>query len=117
MAKHWIRAGIVAALCVMGISGAVAQASGSLGARLLKGYWIESNAFLAIRPIEPFDNPTGCAQSYIAIIPMSNPQYKQIQAAVIHAMAANKPVSVYASGCFTSWGQTWPSFYALGVDW
>lgn len=105
---------VLFATCSVGV---FAQAAGFLGARTVKGYWIEGGAFLAIAPTVPFDNPTGCTQSGLAIIPATHPAYKQTLAAVIHAMATNTAVSAYATGCYSSWGQTYPSLYGFGVAW
>jgi hypothetical protein len=113
--KRNLRILVCAALLAASSNGAFAQASGALGSRTVKSYWIEGGAFLAVTPTAPFDNPTGCTQSSLAIIPATHPAYKQMLAAVIHAMATNAPISMWATGCYSSWGQTFPSFYALGV--
>jgi hypothetical protein len=94
-----------------------AQASGTLGSRTINSYWIEGGTFLAVRGTTPWDNPAGCTKSDITIIPASHPAYKQMLAAVIHAMSTNTPLTVYASGCYSAWGATWPSFYAAGPAW
>jgi hypothetical protein len=102
-------------LCAVAPPAAQAQASGPLGTRTVIKYWIESSTFLSITPTAPFDNPTGCATSTSAIIPSSHPAYKQMMAAVVHAMATNTPISAWASGCFSFWGQSYPAIYAIGV--
>jgi hypothetical protein len=85
--------------------------------RTIDAYWIEEGTFLAVRPSVPFDNPTGCTSSTLAIVPSSSPGYKQLLAAVMQAMATKTPMSFYANGCFSAWGKTFPSFYAAGPNW
>lgn len=85
--------------------------------RVIKSYWIESNIFLAIRPDSSFNNPTGCGNSDIAIIPATHPAFKQVMAGVVHSMSMNAPVHVWAQGCFSFWGQTFPIFYGIGPYW
>jgi hypothetical protein len=98
-------------------AGAAAQASGPLGSRTIKSYWIEGDWGLAVKATTPWNNPTGCTSSEIAIIPASHPAYKPMLAAVIHAMATNTPLTLWANGCLSAWGQTWPSFHAGGPAW
>ncbi len=106
---------LVAGVLTASGNGAFAQAVGSVGVRTIKSYWIESGAYLTVTPTTPFDNPTGCSQSSLAIIPATHPAYKQLLAAVIHAMATNTPISAWTSGCYSAWSQTYPSLYSLGV--
>jgi hypothetical protein len=109
---------LLAAIAVTASTHALAQANGSLGTRIIKGYWIEGGAFLAVKPTTPFDNPTGCTQSDFAILPATNPAYKPMLAAVMHAMVTNTPLSIWGVGCYTAWGgQTWPTVHALGPAW
>ena len=103
------------ACLAVGSGAAFGQTAGPIGSRTVKSYWIENAAFLAITPATPFDNPAGCGSSAMVIVPASNAASKQILAAVIHAMATNTPVSGWAVGCYTYWGQTFPSVHALGV--
>jgi hypothetical protein len=118
--KHpGIRCGLLAALVIGALTGTsdgvFAQAAGPIGSRTVKSYWQENGAFFSITPTTPFDNPTGCTSGALAIIPATHPAYKQFLAAVIHAMATNTTISAWASGCYSYWGQTFPSIYALGV--
>ncbi|MBT9494368.1 MAG: hypothetical protein IV107_18935 [Paucibacter sp.] len=94
----------------------VGQTAGGLGSRAIKSYWIEGNAYIAIIPALPFDNPTGCSRSDLAIIPVSVQSQKQMLAALIHAMSSNAAISSWATGCYSAWGNTYPSIYALGVS-
>ncbi len=59
----------------------------------------------------------GCARSDLAIIPANHPAYKVMLAAVIHAMSTGTPILMWASGCYSAWGQTYPSFYGVGPGW
>jgi K+-transporting ATPase A subunit len=99
---------ICVALFAASSGAAFAQSSGPLGSRTIKSYWIEGGAFLAVTPTVPFDNPTGCTQSTLAIVPATHAAYKQMLAAVNHAMATSTPISMWATGCYSSWGQTFP---------
>jgi hypothetical protein len=103
----------LAALCLF--NPAHAQASGALGSRTVQYYWIEGGSFLALKPTTPWDNPTGCTQSGFAVIPATHPMYRQALAAVVHAMSTNSPIYLWAQGCHSAWGETWPSFYGIGV--
>lgn len=96
---------------------ASAQPSGYLGPRVISAYWIETSAFLAVRPTTPYANPTGCTSSSLAIIPASHSAYKQLLAAVMLAKETGRPLQLYALGCYAAWGETFPNFYAAGPDW
>ena len=46
-----------------------------------------------------FGNPAGCTVSDMFWVPVSNPAYTQIYAALLTAIASGKEVSIYTSAC------------------
>jgi hypothetical protein len=100
-------------------AGAIAQqAAGSTGARTVQGYWFEPGHGMVIKGAQPFANPTGCTHANTIWVLSTNPEYKQIVAAVIHAKASNMPVIAWVVSCRTVWGgESTPVVHALGVDW
>lgn len=113
MKRHIQRLAIATFFLISSASSFAAE--GSLGARTVKSYWLEGDVFILVTPTTAFANPTGCTDSGGAIIPLSNPNYKMMLAAVIHAMTTGAPMNMYASGCFSYWGHAYPQVYALGV--
>ena len=91
------------------------QAIGPVGARTVKAYWIENGSFLAITGSSAWDNPVGCTNSDLIIVAATQAGYKQILATVMLAMSSGLPLTGYAQGCFSVWGNSYPSVYAVGV--
>lgn len=101
---------------LVGTSMAQAQSCGFIGQRTVKSYWFEGNVGMVIVPTQPFDNPAGCTKSDQVFVLVSQPQYKQVVAAVMHSMSTNTPIQGYGCGCHTYWSnQTWPIVNSLGV--
>lgn len=97
---------------------AAAQTAGSTGLRSVQGYWFEAGVGMVIRPTLPFANPTGCTHANHIWVFSTNPEYKQIVAAVIQAKASNMPINAWVTSCHTFWsGQSTPVVHGLGVDW
>lgn len=93
-----------------------AESCGFIGLRSVKSYWVEGSLGFVIVPIQTFDNPTACTRSDQAFVLSSNPQYKQILASAMLAMASGTPMQAYACGCQTYWsGQSWPIIASFGV--
>jgi hypothetical protein len=119
-ARHWsgsVSAPLLLAFCLFAGS-ANAQQTGGSGARFIKGYWIEPGQGLVIRPTQPFDNPTACTHAQYIWVTETNPQYRQILAAVIHAKATGLPIRAWLVSCKTYWGgESTPVVHALGADW
>jgi hypothetical protein len=107
-----------AILLAVATASATAQTAGSSGARTVQGYWFEPGHGMVIRAAQPFANPTGCTHANTIWVLSTNPEYKQIVAAVIHAKAGNLPVIAWVISCRTVWGgESTPVVHALGVDW
>jgi len=110
-----------ARLCLAAIlftctAAAEAQSCGMIGLRVIKGYWIESNVAVVIRPVQNFANPSGCTKTDMAFVSASHPAYKSMLAAVMQAMASGAPLQGYTCGCKAYWGSdTWPLIDSLGV--
>jgi hypothetical protein len=87
-----------------------------IGSRVLKGVWIENNAGLVLTPTQPFDSAgVGCATLDKAFIPFSHPNFKELYAAALSAMASGTPVNGYSCSCFGWWGSTYLNVVSLGV--
>jgi hypothetical protein len=109
---------VVFALATFAVFAAAAQTAGSTGARIVQGYWFEPGHGMVVKGAQPFANPTGCTHANTIWVLNTNPEYKQIVAAVIYAKASNMPVIAWVVSCRTVWGgESTPVVHALGVDW
>ena len=119
-AHRALRQSIVASMLALSASllphSALAQTCGFLGERQVKSYWFEGTVGMVIVPSEVFANPSSCLRSDQTFVLASNPQYKNIVAAVVHSMSTGVPVQAYTCGCHTYWSNlSWPIAVAFGV--
>ena len=61
-----------------------------------------------------FGNPGGCTASNSFLVPISHPQYKEIYAALLLAMATGKKVAGYTSVCAAA---NWYSVPSTTYNW
>ena len=92
-----------------------AQTCQFIGDRTIKRLWLEVNLGLVIVPTQNFDNAAGCANTSQAIVPASNPMFKNILAGAMMAMATGTPINAFGCGCQSAWNTNFPSVYNFGV--
>jgi hypothetical protein len=61
-----------------------------------------------------FANPGACVASNAFLVPINHPQYKEIYAALLFAMASGKKVAGYASSCAPA---NWYSVPSTTYNW
>jgi len=61
------------------------------------------------------ENPDECLNASSSILKADNPMFEQHYALILAAFMANKPIKIYANGCYTAWGSNFPVITALYV--
>jgi hypothetical protein len=85
---------------------AVATAAGSAGTQQIANVGIDTgSALTSVTGVAAWSNPDGCATSAFVVLQVSNPQYRDVLAAVLMASASGKTVNFWVNGCLsTPWG-------------
>jgi hypothetical protein len=77
----------------------------------------KAESLLISSPTTAFNNPDGCGNSIYAILPSSDPSYKDQLAIALTAFTAGKQVSFWFVGCYsTPWGFTAPKVFSITIQ-
>jgi hypothetical protein len=61
-------------------------------------------------------NPDGCGNEGFAMLQDETKQGDRKYAALLAAHMSNKPIKLYAYGCYTGWGQTWQKIGSVFIE-